>query len=697
MDIDILLTPFYKHLFFDSYILKSDGYNVELTCNIFSKYLKNYGISNTFTAQFNGDNYNNYLIKYVNNYYKTLQKIILEPELFKEYDNFILLSGYQNDNGGHAVTIYIEKKISNYTISIINSGEGVENHEIKNSEELIGGNKPRGNINSKYSILLQYDNINFDTIINLIKFTFLMHNFKLRTIIKKNILIFENYDYQLLDFFIYSSGNMEDDSFSHNTKDILKERKINIDKLISSNEDEINSEIFDKIKKQEIDIYINNYLPFIKEFIKKENEYNVIYNNTTIELFYSYIKYVIPNFNKPSFYIRDNIQESSSCYFFSIYYLLKFKFFENDIEFDNFINYIKKNLVEYLLEQIDKEIDINIINSAIIIIKDHMENNFLSEKIIELEEKIQKIFKNDFYRIKNNKKYDYYSTNSKMTIYKKDEYNEFKKNVNFSTYLNFIDNLIINTRIYTNNLLLFNYMFYKASFLCIKSLSDVNIIDEEDFILFFKNIKKLCRYFKIIENTEYFKISLNDLKIKFFNKFMKILESFELIKINDFDNNIFNEYELSENKDTIINYICHFEYVQIYDFDIDIDEIKNNFINNFDIIILKSYFGEINNDGEFFYLLHFNEYQYSKFIQDYKINKKHYVINDDKLLFEKPYKYTDYNYLNELIDSLNSSDIQKVINLSSQETNSFQLVSNLPLFDKLIRINLLKVHIVILI
>ena len=42
---DIINTPFFKHLFFDSYVLKEDGYFPEISCEVFSKYLKDQDFS----------------------------------------------------------------------------------------------------------------------------------------------------------------------------------------------------------------------------------------------------------------------------------------------------------------------------------------------------------------------------------------------------------------------------------------------------------------------------------------------------------------------------------------------------------------------------------------------------------------------------------------------------------------------------
>ena len=59
---NILYTPFYKHLFFDAYVLKEDGYFSEINCEIFAKYMRDNSYNTDFfTSYFNDSSvYNNY-------------------------------------------------------------------------------------------------------------------------------------------------------------------------------------------------------------------------------------------------------------------------------------------------------------------------------------------------------------------------------------------------------------------------------------------------------------------------------------------------------------------------------------------------------------------------------------------------------------------------------------------------------------
>ena len=108
---DILYTPFFKHLFLDGYVLTLDGYYSEITCEIFSKYLKDSHIHNELTEMFNKNYYNsNYKVNAKFTYDKFLIDFIIDPLKIKSYSKFILLSGYSPGGiAGHAVNFYIEK------------------------------------------------------------------------------------------------------------------------------------------------------------------------------------------------------------------------------------------------------------------------------------------------------------------------------------------------------------------------------------------------------------------------------------------------------------------------------------------------------------------------------------------------------------------------------------------------------------
>ena len=81
-DNDILDTPFFKHLFFDNYLLKDDNYDSVLSCEIFSTYLKKIGITNAFTNEFNSGLYKDYKVKHSSTYKTLLKNIVLSPSLF---------------------------------------------------------------------------------------------------------------------------------------------------------------------------------------------------------------------------------------------------------------------------------------------------------------------------------------------------------------------------------------------------------------------------------------------------------------------------------------------------------------------------------------------------------------------------------------------------------------------------------------
>ena len=90
---DILYTPYFKHLFLDGYVLKDDGYSPEITCEIFSKYLKDSHMNNELTEMFNKNFYDsNYKVTAKLHYHQLLIDLILNPLKIRSYSKFILLS-----------------------------------------------------------------------------------------------------------------------------------------------------------------------------------------------------------------------------------------------------------------------------------------------------------------------------------------------------------------------------------------------------------------------------------------------------------------------------------------------------------------------------------------------------------------------------------------------------------------------------
>ena len=77
--VDILNTPFYKHLFFDAYVVKEEGY------------ITDDNINNIFTEQFNKGLYEKYNVTYDFSYNELLLKIVFRVSVFN-YELFFIVS-----------------------------------------------------------------------------------------------------------------------------------------------------------------------------------------------------------------------------------------------------------------------------------------------------------------------------------------------------------------------------------------------------------------------------------------------------------------------------------------------------------------------------------------------------------------------------------------------------------------------------
>lgn len=524
--VNILETPFFKHLFFDGYILKEDGFIPEISCEIFSKYLKNLQINNKFTEQFNKGLYENYNVRYDLTYNQLLRRLVQNSLLFKEYDKFVLLSGYCISTSGHSVNFFIEKQADEtYILSIINSGEGLEKHpKIKKTDEnldtkldlsLVGGSKFRGNPLSEYSVMLQYKNVTFDTIIKLINFTYLMVDPEIRNRLRKNIYATDELSYNFqektyerkVSFYtghnfinpleidsqyygdattrienlnkIIESEPLYADVFSRNAN--IKEHKYDYDYKEKLDND---IKALDKLVKEKERLeYIKQTFSFIKEFLLPDSEFNLTDNLVSIHTFYLYVKHIITNFDTPDANITENVQESSSCAFFSTYYTLKFFFFSNDYVFDIFINRVKLDLLTHLKVTLelasDKNPDINFVNAALLLTKDYSDNKLFFSVILEIKDVISNLFKNNFAKCIELPSIKRYGRGLEIqTVFGQKKYEKFVKNINFLTYFNFTSKIVhaeSSKNLSNIKYILVPYMFQKASILLLNSLKELKI------------------------------------------------------------------------------------------------------------------------------------------------------------------------------------------------------------------------------
>ncbi len=125
-----LENPFIQHFLYDSYIKEGHGNTGNIVTENFIKLIeifmnKNQGLD---------ENENKKLVHLKNLFkklisYNLIQDIDKKIEYVSTQNDILILGGWSDINGGHAITIRIIKKNStNYDLFIFNSGEGVERH-----------------------------------------------------------------------------------------------------------------------------------------------------------------------------------------------------------------------------------------------------------------------------------------------------------------------------------------------------------------------------------------------------------------------------------------------------------------------------------------------------------------------------------------------------------------------------------------
>jgi hypothetical protein len=343
---NIIDSTFFQHMFFDQYILDERGGLPENVINIFESYLirnrqglqrniffdkvfpiipklgykifNNTYTINTYTIPAFDNTYNEYLLYLIKN------NIVL--------DKFLLISGFRNFTGGHAVNIYIEKKLDdNYTMSIINSGLGVNRH---------------GSINGKNAkVIIKFKNITIVQVKELYIFSYFINNYDFRT----------NYQ-SILD-----------------RHDTLSDLNDPIKWPITS---DITDYLYDNR------FFENLFIPRSSLDMRLQN------NNDFINYFYDNIfKIIGQNISNPHPYeiIIDIKQFSGSCSYFSTYYFLKHFIFSTHDEFNDFIKMVKLDIIEYFITNFNtlvyllnkNKYNMKYFNIAHILLKDY--NNIISD------------------------------------------------------------------------------------------------------------------------------------------------------------------------------------------------------------------------------------------------------------------------------------------------------------------------------
>jgi hypothetical protein len=287
----------------------------------------------------------------------------------------------------------------------------------------------------------------------------------------------------------------------------------------------------------------------------------ILEKDNNIINFYEMIKKIIPNFYEPYDYIYDNLQESSSCTFFSAYYLIKYNYFEKE-NFEIFIKNIKKELIKHLFTVIEKNININLLNASFVIIKDHSDVFYIDD-INKLKTLVKrKILENNF-------NYSKSSNINSVTIKKLNitNYNIFKENINFETYNTFINNR------YASEDVKWYYSFVrKATYLLIEKYKNYKIMTEQEFGDFYSKIQNIVTTLNYLNKD----IVPYSLKLKILDLFICMTENYNIEETQY--PNIFNEPDIVSNKEILIRTLTYREFIlNDYDFDFKniIDSIKN--------------------------------------------------------------------------------------------------------------------------
>jgi len=157
--------------------------------------------------------------------------------------------------------------------------------------------------------------------------------------------------------------------------------------------------------------------------------------------------------------------------------------FEKNSLFNNFINGIKIDLITHMNDIITNKSDINLINASLILIRDYNKIDIFNDKLTILKNHILHNISNDFYIDKQNLDMPkQLSSKSISTIYLREEYDEFKKDINLKSYILFLekyDKFYYDVNNTSSVLLL--YMLSKSTILTLKSLDSKQITTIKEF------------------------------------------------------------------------------------------------------------------------------------------------------------------------------------------------------------------------
>ena len=669
MNINIIDSTFFQHMFFDQYILDQRGNDPIKVIRIFESYLireRQGRLENIFFNKVfpiipaigheifsNINTINQYIIPESDNTYNDYLLYLIKNNIV--FDKFLLVSGFRSDEGGHAINIYIEKVSNdNYTISIINSGLGIDRHD-----EIIDKLAP---------IIIKFNNITRVQVSDLYKFSYFITNYNFRI------------EYQ---------GFLDEYT-----------------RLIKIN-DPINHPI-----PQNISDYLTDNILFNNLFTPNLSLDNNLKNSDDyITYFYDNIFRIIgknlsnPN---PNEIIKDIKQFSGSCTYFSTYYFLKYFIFSTHDKFNDFIRIVKLDIIEYFITNFNillypafkYKFDIKYFNIAHILLKDYnniisdANKNLLKRYIIEQYEiiDVNHIIIPNKEKINN----EYFSKINTAYDLIKVEYNSISQ-TNGSKILNLFFSLL--GRIYSNygyysndkiNILYIGYILIRSTKLISNFFisSGKVVINKTDLSILipiindiFNNLDYMKRHQNIFTNEYITFFHYNFIRIQIINALLLNIKTFTipLDKINSVKN-------ISEQDLNI--FIDKFYILRPYfNLNIDINNLKQKirenlglFFNNSNIINFDQITKDVNPRQKILEEQH-NYWDHN--LQNFDIsNLELYYMHDHNILAYNINQINANNY-----NLINDQNIQTImgssymINLNDHHDNFDEFYNNYPSYD----------------
>jgi hypothetical protein len=483
-------------------------------------------------------------------------------------------------------------------------------------------------------------------------------------------------------------------NFKNITKNII-EKIFLINKFFNNNS---RSKIVEDFIKQNK----TNVLYKIPEVIwddKKNGYCNIaIYNNES-NVSYEYYKQIfsILEPNKPNSKIKDKIQISSTCTFFSSYYFLKYFIFTKIEDFDIFIKNIRIHLINEFNNTLDDYYSLsnndrlNILNVANTLIKDYKD---IDTKLTELI--LEKIILK--YNFKDTLIGDYIPKNK---IKKENDNDYIDKTIDefIKDYKECIDNLEKNEITLDNLSIIHKAKYYKIGIITILLKR-----------LFYKIYKKKNKLKKIKFNMIKPNILYSSLYLHILLTIMEIPEEYKKYEITDEDKKIDEEFKkntitdskFKEYLELKLSYIYKtYDILELNDFSNKIIEYRGLFkYDNFIILLPINDFKSIkppefkyhDMSKDYYKLNDPNKDQINRIYDElknninltYRFNPGHHnndlLINNhteaSRNIYYSKVSYNNFDYIVNAINSNNLYEINKIFELSKSEKEELSSIKD---------------------